>query len=147
MKNIKLKNYQLKVLVDVLDYNMPFQDGRIRRRFFDALLPRMQQLEKDRVELCTTLCVKDKEKNPILEDGAYTFGKNQEKFQKQYQEMMSEDFIFEVNDFNVKDVQKIKELLNRSNKELGTMDTNTCIEIWDAFESSIQEDTKPKKKK
>lgn len=141
MDTLILKNYQLKTFVEALDYSMPFAKGRVKNRFVSILIPKMQAMEKNRLEILNELCEKDKDGKPITENGQYKLTeKNQTKWNEEYNKMMMEECIIDVTPSVKSDLGTIKDIINNSTVDLKTEQITILEEIIKSLEV-----TKPKK--
>ena len=64
---MKLKKKDLKLLITVLDGTNPrFTEARLRDRFLKLVLEEYKTSEGERIKICESLCVKDKDKKPVM---------------------------------------------------------------------------------
>jgi hypothetical protein len=146
MKVINLKNYHLEPFLKILNYNMSFQKGRVKKRIVSVIGDKFNAIEKDRLDLVNKFAQKDKSTGkPISEGGHYKFTDgNFEKFQKEFLKLSNEDCLIDVLPSIEKDLGEIKDMMNKSPIELDDREIAICEEVIEAL-NEIK--TQEKKKK
>ncbi len=86
---MKIQSGHLKLFIEVLNGTNPrFIEARLRNRILKDLYEYYIPFEKERTELCLSLCKKDTEGNAIKEEGHYTFeDKEREILEEKYKEI------------------------------------------------------------
>lgn len=135
MESIKLKNSQLDTLVGILNVPLDGQKSRIRNRFITSIQPRLKEIEEERLTKVKELSDKDAKGEPILENGNFKLSKdNLDKFNKEYTELMNEEYIIDVLDSNRKDMTAIKDLVLNTKKEFDIPGGFAYEELCKSFE-------------
>ena len=169
-KILKLKNY---FLVDIPEPNkiaslqiwlndqlLHGKVSRHRTRFIKLVIPRAEEIEKEKNSMLEKLAdkkkVKDKEMVVYLDDkGKDTTdqklgkryklsAKNHEEFTKQYNDYLNEDYIIDVTPANREDIYGVRDLLLNTNAEFSQIQATRYNEWAEAFED-IKEDKGEKK--
>ncbi len=128
---MKYKNYQIKLLSDILACSFPAPQARSRNRFIKVLQERAEAIEKDRLEIITEFANKDKEGRPIIKDDNFDIpaGKMAE-FNKQYAVLMNEEFEMKSdNSLKEEDIQVVKGLIKGTNREMNPQETAIYEEL------------------
>lgn len=132
---LMLKNYQINFLGSILDVPLHGKESRARGRFINLLQPRAKEIEVERVKLLKEFADKDDKGEPIIEGESYKLSKEGlEKFQKEYGELLSEDFIIDVLDSNRSDIATVKEIILNSKKEFGIVEGASYEQLCKNFE-------------
>jgi hypothetical protein len=141
MDTLNLKNYQLNTLTKAIDFSMSFAKSRVKNRFLTILAPKLQAIEKSRLEILNELCDKDKDGKPVMnKEGFQLSDKNRKKWDEEYNKLMMEECIIDVTPSLKADLGTIKDILNTSTVEVSTQQTVILEEVMTSLEI-----TKPKK--
>jgi len=141
MDTLNLKNYQLQTLTKAIDFSMPFAKSRVKNRFLTILGPKLQMIEKSRLEILNELCDKDKDGKPVMNKEEFKLSdKNRKKWDDEYNKLMMEDCIIDVTSSLKADLGTIKDILNTSTVEVSTQQTVILEEVITSLEV-----TNPKK--
>lgn len=98
---VRIENRYLKPSIDLLfNLSLRGKQSRHRTRFIKLLNERLVQVEEERKQLAEEFAEKDEDGKPIVEDDRYKIvGDNREQFQKEFEELMSEEFVIEGENF------------------------------------------------
>ncbi len=98
MKKLTIKNLHLPALLKILNYQMPFQQSRLKRSFLKLFADKYKAIEESRLEIIKELCLKDETTGKeVVVNGQYQFSpENQEKWAKEYADLMNEDCIIDI---------------------------------------------------
>ena len=98
---VRIENRYLKPSIDLLfNLSLRGKQSRHRTRFIKLLNERFVQVEEERKQLAEEFAEKDEDGKPIVEDDRYKIvGDNREQFQKEFEELMSEEFVIEGENF------------------------------------------------
>lgn len=134
MENITIKNALLKSFVKVLNYKMPFQKSRVRNSFLKLISEKSNEVEKNRIEMATALCDKDKEGQAIIVSnndgtGSYSFEKNGKKWNEEYAKLMDESSIIDLPTAQQRQIGDLKQMITNSTVELTSEETEDCDAI------------------
>lgn len=116
-KILKIQNGHLSLLPKVLKYPMPFAQGRMVNRFLRLVSIEVEELEKNRIELCNKLCLKDENEQPILKDERYQFPEDTT-FYKELDDLFSEACKIDFPQSMLSDIDGIKNLMELSTVKL-----------------------------
>jgi len=108
---MKIQKKYLKLLLETLSSSkQKFAVARIRDEFASTVAQEYQKYEKQRIALCDELCIKDKDKKPLLKDDKYQFTeKNGEKWQKEYIILNNEEVDLPLKSVDIKTIKKVVE--------------------------------------
>jgi hypothetical protein len=115
IKSIKLKNYHLFFLHELLSRPLSPVDARTRNQFFLLTKQRGEEIEKERARII-------KDSKPEDADNLFT-------------EIMKEEYIIDVLPSTEKILNRIKELLEQTTKELNIQEGALYDEVMNAFEN------------
>ena len=121
-KSLKLKNYQLNLLMRILDVFLHGTECRNRNKFVKRLLAQAQTADQERINILKGLAVKDEKGEPIIKDGNFDLGENRAEFEKQYRELMNEEFIVDNLESTKEELATIKKLVLESKIDLNYAD-------------------------
>lgn len=142
MKTIKLKNSQLATFKKSISYAMTFTQGRLRNRFLNLIVPVIDEVENNRVEICEKLAEKNEDGLPSIADGKYIFTpENDIKVNDEINALMAEYAVIDVPTAMRGDIGGIKHMIELSTVVL------TPKEQDDAEEILIALSNPPEKKK
>ena len=98
---VRIENRYLKPSIDLLfNLSLRGKQSRHRTRFIKLLNERLVQVEEERKQLAEEFAEKDEDGKPIVEDDRYKIvGENRGQFQKEFEGLMSEDFVIEGENF------------------------------------------------
>ena len=98
---VRIENRYLKPSIDLLfNLSLRGKQSRHRTRFIKLLNERFVQVEEERKQLAEEFAEKDEDGKPIVENDRYKIvGDNREQFQKEFEELMSEEFVIEGENF------------------------------------------------
>ena len=109
---VRIENRYLKQAIDLLfNLSLRGKQSRHRTRFIKLLNERFVQVEEERKQLAEEFAEKDKDGKPIVENDRYKIvGDNREQFQKEFEELMSEDFVIEGENYK-ETLEVVKDIL------------------------------------
>ena len=89
---MKIEKKYLDLLLKVTQNSKcNLKEARIRDKFIKNIVDEYKTKEEDRVKICEALCVKGKDKKPIMKNNNYQFTpENIPKFQKEFEALLSE---------------------------------------------------------
>lgn len=116
-----IKNGHLHTLYKILDKPHHGKEARSKSRFLDIIIPRINEIDKERIRILEGLADKDKDGKPISENEQFKLSDNSmEQFRKEYGEYLSEDFIIDILPSNEGDISTITEMLLNDTTPLTT---------------------------
>jgi len=142
---LTLKNYHLDGLNKILDVPLSGGEARKRSRFVKCLTERRQENEVNRQEILKKVCSKDEKGEPIIEvhgegqEQVKTFKLTDEakaQFQKEFEEMVREDFVLEINAENLEEFKLAKKLVLECGIEFSGEESKLYDEVCNAFEKA-----------
>jgi len=141
-KSIKLKNYHLNSLYSW--FNMPLHSkyARARNRFLRIIIARIEEIEEERKKLLNKYAKKDKDGKEIIENNNYVLGENLEAFNKEYGEMIQEEYVIDILPSNREDIYIVRDMLLNLKKEFDFKEGEIYDEICLAFENTSEEKNK-----
>ena len=152
-EKIVLKNHQLTTLDKVLNYNMPFQKGRIKNSFLMIIGPKMKAINEARIEILESLADKDANGKSILktgEDGQSSYSLSDEnlaKFVQEHEKLILEDCVIDNLPSLKVNIPELKQIINNSPIELTPQETITIENILVAFDGEKKKEVVEKKTK
>ncbi len=140
MKKIVFKNYLLQFLVTILDLSVEAKIARSRDRFLKSVYNRLEEIEIERKKILLSLAKKDDKGMPLIieRDGEKIYDLSPEnlmEFQKQYMELLKEDFIVDILPSNQQDVATAKELVFNIERSFNIQEGKLYSEICESFEA------------
>lgn len=138
---LTFKNYQLNVLLQVLDTTMNGAYARARSKFFILLRDQIELNEKARIEMITQYSDKDKKGEPIIDEKTNNYSLTEENtklFNRDYEELLLEDFIIDMLPSNEDVLKKVAEKVLSSEAEFNIRDGEIYSQICDEFELKIK---------
>ena len=136
MKNLSIKNGHLEFFYKLLDKPKHGKEARVKNRFLKLIIPRIQEIEKERIALLTNYSDK-KGGKPVMLDTNYSLSpSNLEKFKKEYTEYLMEDLIIDILPSNKDDIKAIKKMLEEDTIELTTENGATYDIIMTMFDEA-----------
>lgn len=147
MNKLIIKNGNLQFLSKILDKPCHGKEARAKNRFLKLIVPRLQEIEKERLELVRQYAEKDKKGEAVVEE--YEEEGKQEKrfkilqgnllkFQNEYNEYLFEDFVIDVLPSNKVDIGIVKEMLDADTTEWNTLEGAIYDTICVAFEEALK---------
>lgn len=137
IKSITFKNYHLFFLNNLLSGNMQAKEARIRNQFFGIIKDRFDLVEKERINIATKYAERDENgKVKINKEGGYEI-KNErlDDLNKEYVELMKEDFILDVLPSVEPILLGLKKILDGVTKELNIQEGTSFDEILTILET------------
>ena len=109
---VRIENRYLKQAIDLLfNLSLRGKQSRHRTRFIKLLNERFVKVEEERKQLAEEFAEKYKDGKPIVENDRYKIvGDNREQFQKKFEELMSEDFVIEGENYK-ETLEVVKDIL------------------------------------
>ena len=139
---IRLKNGHLKFLNGWLDTPLHGDQSRTRSRFLKMILPRLQEIEIERLNMLKDLADKDKDKKPIIENHSYKLAPDKlQKFTDYQNERDDEEFVIDILESNRKTLSAMKVLLADdigNHVEFTKTEGIIYNEILEAFEVALK---------
>jgi len=133
---LTFRNRQLDTLVAILNVPLDGQKSRIRNRFITFIQPRLKEVEEERLKMAKELADKDEKGEPIMENSNFKLSKdNLEKFQKEYTDLLDEEYIIDILESNKKDIDTIKDLILNTKKEFDIQGGYAYEELCKCFEA------------
>ncbi len=141
MKNIlTLKNRHLEFLAIYLNkFAIAGNESRQRSRFIEIMKERLEEIDKERIQMAEKNSKKDKDGKPIKieseKGSSYDLSKEGLKlFQEEYNTYLNEEYIIDILEGNKEKVRKVKELLLNSTIPVIETDAILYNEICKVFE-------------
>lgn len=135
MNSFKIKNKFLVGLGSWLnELQLSGKESRERTRFVNLLVDRLTENEKFRAELIRKYAQKDEEGNPKkrMEEGAGEIWdllpEDMEKYAKEYNEMMDEEFVIDVLEGNKEKVKVVTDIVLNTNYVFGPKEGDSAEE-------------------
>lgn len=114
---MKIKNSDISGLAEFLaNEKLGGRASRMRTKFLKMLNEAATEVESFRNEMIEKYSKKDSEGKPLVEDNIYVF-EDAEAFNKEYLELMSEEFIIDETESKREVLQHIKRILENTNTE------------------------------
>ena len=114
---MKLKNSEINGLAEFLSKEkLGGKTSRMRTKFLKILNEAINETESFRKELIDKHSKKDDEGNALIENNSYVL-EDVETFNKEYVELMSEDFIIDETESKRELLQHVKRILENTNTE------------------------------
>ena len=114
---MKLKNEAINGLAEFLSSEkLSGKISRMRTKFLKLLNESINEIESFRKEMLEKYSKKDDEGNPLIENNSYVL-EDAETFNKEYLELMKEDFIIDETNSKREMLQHIKRILENTNTE------------------------------
>lgn len=119
---IKMKNEEIEGLVMFLhDLKLRGKHSRMRTRFIKTLQVQLKQTKEEHKEMLLQHSNLDKDGNPLIvedKNGHHVYDvKDLQAFNKDYNELMTEDFIIEVTEENKEMIESVKNSVCECDKE------------------------------
>lgn len=137
VKSIKLKNYQAQFLLRVLDSPEHGANARAKSRFIKNILaPKIEEIEKTRLELAEKYAEKKNGKPVLAEDGSNyeTSNENFTKLQEEHGEYLKEDFVIDFLPSTKNDILAVKDMIINCSTPWGMQEGMSYNELCEAFE-------------
>ena len=120
MKKITIKNGHLDLLFKLMDKPRHGKEARVKNRFLQLIVPRIKEIEIDRIKILESRADK-KDGKAIMEEGSYSVNaKNLNEFRKEYTEILMEDLVIDVLPSNQDDLKVVKVMLENDTTDLTT---------------------------
>jgi hypothetical protein len=120
-KGLVLKNYLLIPLIGFLArQELKSKQSRSRYRVIKLLSEKLDENEKIRFEMLNKYGEKDEMGNLKKENGNFILGDNQEKFNKEYDEFMQEDSIFNILPSNENDIEIVHQIIENTEEKFSS---------------------------
>jgi len=140
------KNYHLMLLWKLLDIPLHGKEARARQRFLNLIVPRLQEIESERVRLNKELAIKDEKGEPIIEEkiNSLTGQKDKgykhsteslEKLNKELEDLQNEFYGIDILGSNREDIAFVKKLVLESRRDLTIVEGQIYEEICGIFEN------------
>ena len=137
---MKIKNVDVKGLAEFLaSEKLVKKQSRMRTKFLKILNEAIIETEEFRKELLTKYSEKDDEGNALIENNSYVL-EDAEAFNKEYLELMSEEFIIDETNSKREMLQNIKRILENTNTEFEGVKAFQYDTWCEAFENLKYDD-------
>lgn len=103
----------LDAFVKVLKYPMTFTQGRLRTRFVNLIQPKIDEREKNRLEICEKLCLRDEKDEPIIKEDTYQFPEGST-YQAEIDSLYGEEVMIDVPSSMRSDIGGLKHMIELS---------------------------------
>jgi len=137
---MKLKNSEINGLAEFLSKEkLGGKTSRMRTKFLKILNEAINETESFRKELIDKHSKKDDEGNALIENNSYVL-EDVETFNKEYVELMSEEFIIDETESKREMLQHIKRILDNTETEFEGVKAFQYDSWCEAFENLKYED-------
>jgi len=137
---MKLKNEAINGLAEFLSSEkLSGKISRMRTKFLKLLNESINEIESFRKEMLEKYSKKDDEGNPLIENNSYVL-EDAETFNKEYLELMKEDFIIDETNSKREMLQHIKRILENTNTEFEGVKAFQYDAWCEAFENLKYDD-------
>jgi len=137
---MKIKNSEISGLADFLaNEKLGGKASRMRTKFLKLLNEAINEIESFRKELLEKYSKKDDEGNALIENNSYVL-EDAEAFNKEYVELMSENFIIDETESKREMLQHIKRILDNTETEFEGVKAFQYDSWCEAFENLKYED-------
>ena len=141
VKGLTFKNYQLRLLYDWLssEKDKPLllhgKQARSRNKFFALIEPQVNSVDEERIKIATEYS-KTKDGKPELdENNSFVFPKEGlDKFNKEYNEVLNEDFTIDILPSNKETLKEIKEIVLNIDRGFDTNEGKVYDLVCQTFE-------------
>lgn len=128
---LKLKNYQIRVLLEILSVPMHGVIARARNKVVSVIGKKAEEVESERIKLIEKYSKKGTDGKSEVAEGHYVM-ENLESFQKEYIEVLGVETEFDITE-TLPEFRVIREEVNNSRKEFDVQETVIYEEICEAF--------------
>jgi len=137
---MKIKNSEISGLADFLAAEkLSGRASRMRTKFLKLLNESINEIESFRKEMLEEYSKKDDEGNALIEDNSYVL-EDAEAFNKEYLELMNEDFVIDETASKREMIQHIKRILDNTETEFEGVKAFQYDAWCEAFENLKYED-------
>ena len=140
-----IKNSDIQSLVNFLvNEKLSGKTSRMRTRFVNLLNERLKEIEEFRLEIVEKYAEKDDEGKPITNDNKYKIV-DMEAFNKDYDELMNEEFIIDETHSKKDMLLSVKRILESTEMEFSGQEAFLYDKWCEAFENlKYEEEASPK---
>ena len=137
---MKIKNSGISGLAEFLaSEKLVKKQSRMRTKFLKLLNESINEIESFRKEMLEEYSKKDDEGNALIEDNSYVL-EDAEAFNKEYLELMNEDFVIDETASKREVLQHVKRILENTETEFEGVKAFQYDSWCDAFENLKYED-------
>ena len=135
-KAVKLKNYHLQYILGLLELPLHGADARKRNQFVALLRAPLLAIDDERAKIMKEYAEKDEKGEPKIKEGnVYDLTpENMQKANKEYLDLLNEDFVLDVLPSTQPIIEEAKKLLANTTREMDMREGALYDEVMSAFE-------------
>jgi len=133
MKNLKLRNNQLDVLLKILSNDLPFSQSRKRKVFVDLILANIRAREAARMVLLDKFGKKDGKGKLVLVDKKYQL-EDTEEFSKEFLILINEEVVIDITPSIEESLKLVEKLIRETDVVVSNDEAGTIEEIIKSFD-------------